>query len=400
MNKRKTAFRALLLVVMGFSVVGMPHAADLKENTADIRQDVSIPGMAVIIKKGGETGCNTANHEKWDTTTGGCSNTEYMKENAQVISVGAADYRLSIGVIESTTLTAYVRTKDGQLVGAGVPVTWSTTKGYLSTNSSVTNAASEATVTLTTPKGTARGPITIAASAKGGGNSAIVVVGNSASVTGLTATPPTALADGSSFITLVATLTYYENGKSVGSGESLSWSTMIGKFTYAETVTNPNGQAVAYLVSTEPGTAFVSAKKEASMVQQVSFTTPVAPDIAPVITEINATMQRSGENTRAIPSHVTWSGQNLLISTKYKISLKLNDRCYFNTSATGATATFVPSPGATSWWLDDTQDGKSSSKYEPQANGCFDGAVLEACNGSACSSTHFSVDNYVSNDSM
>lgn len=269
---------AALLLVMG----GWANAAELKENTADIKQDIRIPGMAVTIKRpGNETGCNTANHEKWDTDKGRCSNTEYMKENAKVVSVQFDDPRLSIGVLESTTLKANVRTQDGQLVGAGVPVTWSTTKGYLSTYSNVTDSASQATVTLTTPKGTETGLVTVTASAKAGGANTLIAVGNSATVSSLTANPPVALADGVSYIKFEATLTYYENGKSVGPGESLIWGTMIGRFTYAENVTNQAGKAVAYLVSTEPGKAFVSATKDVAVLEYATFTSP-QPDL-PVI---------------------------------------------------------------------------------------------------------------------
>lgn len=400
MNLRRSALRALALGVLGFSVVGMPHAAELKENTADIRQDITIPGMAVTIKRpGGETGCNTANHEKWDTTKGGCSNTEYMKENAEVVSIASNDYRLSIGVIESTTLTANVRTKDGQLVGAGVPVTWSTSKGFLSAGSSITNAASQAVVTLTTPKGTPKGPTTITATAKGGGTSILVVVANSAAISGLTATPPTALADGSSFITLVATLTY-ENGASVGAGEGLSWDTKIGNYTYAETVTNTNGKAVAYLSSTVPGTGFASAIRDVSTLVGVTFTSP-AP-LAPVITSVSATKASGGSDSDERASHVTWSGENLLSTTKYKITLKLHQYCYFAGFDTSVkSADFFPTPGSNSWYLDSKQEERNpTAMYQPQASDCFEGAVIEACNGTSCTSKSFPVPNYIGYSSM
>ena len=297
MSFLRNATRGLASAVLLLSLGGWVSAAELKENTADIKQDIKLPSMSVTIKRpGGETGCNTANHESWDTTKGGCSNTEYMKENAQVVSIASDEYRLSIGVIESTTLTANVRTKDGQPVGAGVPVTWSTSRGSLSAASSITNAASQAVVTLTTRKGTPKGPITIAAAAKGGGTSILVVVANSANISGLTATPPTALADGTEFITLRANVTY-ENGKSVGAGEDLTWDTQIGRYTYAETVTNTNGQAVAYLVSTAPGTAFASAIKDVAANAQVTFTAPV-----PVGPEIHSFAVKSKGSQNGIGS--------------------------------------------------------------------------------------------------
>lgn len=266
--------RGVAGVALLLTMVSTVFGSDLKENSANIKQDIKIPGMAVIIKRpGGETGCNTAKHEKWDTAKGGCSNSEYMKDNAEVISIAADEYRLSIGVLETTKLAANVRTKDGQPVGAGVPVTWSTTNGYLSASSSITDAASQAIVSLTTPKGTPRGVTTVTANARGGGASVMIVVANSAGISNLSANPPTTIADGTSFITLVATMTY-ENGSSVGPGESLSWGTQIGRYVSAETTTNASGQAVAYLVSSAPGTAFASATKEVAKVAQVTFNAP------------------------------------------------------------------------------------------------------------------------------
>jgi adhesin/invasin len=288
--------KGLAGLALFLSMVSTVFGIELKENSADIKQNINIPGMAVIIKRpGGETGCNTANHEKWDTAKGGCSNTEYMRDNAEVISIAADNYRLSIGVVETTRLAANVRTKDGQPVGAGVPVTWSTTNGYLSASSSVTDAASQAIVSLTTPKGTPRGVTTVTANARGGGANVTIVVANSAEISNLSANPPSTIADGSSFITLVATMTY-ENGSSVGPGESLSWGTQIGRYVSAETTTNANGQAVAYLVSSVPGTAFASATKEAAKLAQVTFNAPAPP--APTGPEIDsfAVQSRASEN--------------------------------------------------------------------------------------------------------
>lgn len=400
MSILRNATRGLATTALLLAMGGWASAAELKENTADIKQDIRIPGMAVIIKRpGNETGCNTANHEKWDTSKGGCSNAEYMKENAKVVSIGSDEYRLSIGVNESTTLTANVRTKDGQLVGAGVPVSWSTSKGSLSAYSSVTNAASQAVVTLNTPKGTAQGPTTIEATAKGGGTSILVVVANSARISGLTATPPTALADGTSFITLLATMTY-ENGKSVGAGEGLTWSSDIGRYTYAESVTNPNGQALAYLVSNEAGTNFARAIRDVATLAQVQFLSP-APT-APVITTVNATKQVSGVDVTPKASRVTWSGENLFSTTTYKITLKVYPYCYFNGFATSVkSAEFFPAQGSTSWYLDSRQSEKNpTATYEPQASDCFEGAVIEACNGASCSTKSFPVGNYVGSSSM
>lgn len=281
MRPSKSPFLWWAIGAVCCSFIGSLSAAQLKENTADIQQDLNIPGMAVTIKRpGGESGCNTANHETWDTSVGGCSNTEYLKENAKVISVAVSSPTMSIAVSGASLATATVRTKDGQPVGAGIPVTWSTSLGSLSSYSGVTNAASQMSVNLSAPKGTAEGTGVVTASAKAGGASTSVSFYNSASVAALDATPPTVLADGASFSTLVATLTY-ENGASVGAGEPLSWATNLGNLFYTENITNANGQAVAYLASSTPGLASPQAVRKTARATTVTFTSP-AP-IAPVI---------------------------------------------------------------------------------------------------------------------
>ncbi|MDZ5605304.1 Ig-like domain-containing protein [Pseudomonas sp. RP23018S] len=270
--------RVLALGALWLCMSSNVSAAQLKENTAIVDQDIHIPGMAVIISKGNETGCDASRHEKWDTNKGGCSNTEYMKENSQVISVSSSESRLSIGVNESTVLTATVRTKDGQPVGSGVLVSWTASSGRFSSNTSVTGEDSRSSVTFSTSGGTSAGVISIGASAKGGGATTSIELVNSTHVTSLSASPPSVPADGTNHIMLQATLAY-ENGRSVGAGEPLQWSTNLGNFTYTESQTNPNGQATAYLVSSTPGSGVVTATRNGAAQAQVNFETlvPVAP---------------------------------------------------------------------------------------------------------------------------
>ena len=266
-------------------LTGVAAAVPLKENSAYVNQTFTVPDMSIVIKRdnGDNSGCNASLHEKWDPAAGGCSNTEYLKENAQVISVAASSPTMSIAVSGPSLVTATVRTKDGQLVGAGVPVSWSTSLGALSAYSGVTNASSQMSVTLAAPKGTAEGLGTIVAAAKGGGASTGVSFYNSAKVASLTATPTSVLADGTSHSTLVASL-IYENGASVGSGEALSWTTNLGSFTYAEGSTNANGQAIAYIVSSTPGVATPQATRNISASTAVTFNSP-AP-VAPIINSL------------------------------------------------------------------------------------------------------------------
>lgn len=376
--------RAIAICALWLCMGGWAGAVQLKENSADIVQDIKIPGMAVTITRGNETGCNTANHEKWEATEGGCSNTEYMRENAQVISIASGEYRLSIGVIESTTLTANVRTKDGQPVGAGVPVTWSASLGSLSAYSSVTNAASQAVVVLSTPKGTPKGLSTINATAKGGGTSIQIVVANSARVAALTATPPTALADGSSYITLLATMTY-ENGQTVGTGESLSWGTGIGSYTYAETTTNASGQALAYLVSTVPGTAFASAVRDVATLAAVSFTSPTP--VAPIVSNVSADQINIKSDALESPWRVYWTSPNQTPETTIKISFEYPKYCSpMNPNHVGLV--YNPTPGSTSWLINGSQTNYKRVVEPAFVVWCPDAlkVIVTLCNGESCSS--------------
>lgn len=283
---------AIIGAAMTF-LAGTAIAAPLKENSAYIEQVFKVPDMSIVIKRdnGDNSGCNSALHEKWDPSAGGCSNIEYLKENAQVVSVAASSPTMSIAVSGPSLVTATVRTKDGQLVGAGVPVSWSTTLGALSAYSGVTNASSQMSVTLTSPKGTAEGLGTIAAAAKGGGASTGVSFYNSARVVSLSAIPSSVLADGTSYSTLIASL-IYENGASVGSGEPLSWTTNLGTFTYAENSTNVNGQAIAYIVSSTPGVSNPQAVRNLTASTAVTFTSP-AP-VAPVINSLTEVASADG----------------------------------------------------------------------------------------------------------
>lgn len=261
---------AITLGMIALSLGSQAGAAQLKENTADIKQDINIPGMAIVINPGG-IGCNQAIHEKWEPSEGGCSNIEYRRENARVIKVEPSQSSMSVAVSSPSLVTATVSTTDGIPVGPGIPVTWTATLGGLSTYSGVTNAASQMSVTLSSPKGSPVGMNTIAAYAKAGGASTGVNVYNSAKVAGLKAVPPTVEADGSSYSTLVASL-IYENGASVGAGENLSWASNLGNYLYAESSTNINGQAIAYLASGTAGVASPQAIRNTAAATSVTFT--------------------------------------------------------------------------------------------------------------------------------
>lgn len=160
---------ALCLPVFGAAGA---FAVQLNENSAEINQDFSIPTMQVAINPGGSA---CTGHQTWDSTTGGCSDSAYQMTTARVVSVSPATTSLKVG--ETTAVTATVRTENGNLAGAGISVTWSSTNGTLSATSGVTNASGQVTVSFTA---SAAGIASINATAVGGSANAIIEVQSSA----------------------------------------------------------------------------------------------------------------------------------------------------------------------------------------------------------------------------
>lgn len=147
------------------------NATALNPNTADVQQNVSIPGMVIAVNPGG-AGCKTAANEKWDTTAGGCSDNEYQLTTAKVVSVTPASDTIDSGS-GLTLLTAVVKLQNGKAAPAGVAVTWLTTLGSLSSAKTYTDAQGVTSVTLGEANA---GTAEITAAAVGGAAKGLVTV--------------------------------------------------------------------------------------------------------------------------------------------------------------------------------------------------------------------------------
>lgn len=163
-------FISVLKMVLLWAGLGLSSvmAAQLKENSAEINQDVNIPTMQVAINPGGSA---CTGHQQWDSAAGGCSDSAYQQTTARVVSVSPSATTLNVG--ESTTVIATVRSDNGSLVGAGISVTWSASNGTISSTSGTTNASGQVAVTYTA---SSAGIATITATAVGGAASASVTV--------------------------------------------------------------------------------------------------------------------------------------------------------------------------------------------------------------------------------
>ena len=169
MKKTLIAVNALL-----FSVAQSSWAAGLGANSASIVQDISVPGMAVVVNPGGE-GCNSAAHEVWTPAQNGCSDIEYQKSTARVVSVtpGTAEVEAGTG---ATALQAIVVMANGKRAPGGVPVFWSTSNGNLAVPQSMTDDLGETTNKLSAATS---GISSVTASAAGGSAATSVVVTSS-----------------------------------------------------------------------------------------------------------------------------------------------------------------------------------------------------------------------------
>ena len=157
--------------------------------------------------------------------------------------------------------TATVEDGGGNPVGAGVSVNWTANLGTIA-STSITNASSQATVTLTAPLVPGMATITAkAANGDVGKTASAVFTANvlMARVAQLTPSKASGLANGTDTVTLTATVDD-GRGNPVGAGVAVKWTTDRGTIE-AASVTNASSQATVVLTApTTTGPATVTAK--------------------------------------------------------------------------------------------------------------------------------------------
>lgn len=344
-------------------------AAPLKENTADIQQVVNVPGMAITINPGGR-GC--VGNEVWEPTENGCSDIAYQRNTSRVVRVTPDTSWLNIGAApDATQVTAEVRTADGKLSKAGIPVSWGTTKGQLSTTNTVTNGNGLTHLTISSVEQTRGGAGTITASAKAGGANSPINFSTTARVVSLTPSPASVIADGTTSSQLLATL-QYANGNPVGAGEPVRWSTNLGTIFAADSATNGNSQAFARIASSVQGYASPAAHTLGYMTTGVNFTTP---SIAPKI--VNASARGvwfyTCENflqgsSKGVAATLWFSGENVQTWT---ITIPWKD----NKGRPGS-ALIWSGPGTATSWTSPWKDGVTLNFVPYQSS--WDAFLIEA----------------------
>ncbi|WP_434686684.1 beta strand repeat-containing protein [Pseudomonas sp. R4-79] len=178
--------------------------------------------------------------------------------SARVIALSGSPTTIRANGSDISTFVATVEDSGGNPMPAGVAVSWSTTRGNLASGSTVTDGRGKATVTLT---GTVAGGATVTASAAKGSASAgatLIADVSTSRVIGVTASPTSIVANGSSVSTLTASVTD-AHGNVVPAGISVNWSTNLGSVSSGSTVTDAAGKTSVTLRGTAAGTASVQA---------------------------------------------------------------------------------------------------------------------------------------------
>lgn len=362
---RAAKYGAFLLIFSGGA-----FAAQLKENTADVQQVVNVPGMAITINPGGR-GC--VGNEIWEPTENGCSDIAYQRNTSRVVRVTPDTSWLNIGAAPNATqVTAEVRTADGKPSKAGIPVSWGTTKGQLSTATTVTNSNGLTYLTISSVEQTRGGAGTITASAKAGGANSPINFSTTARVVSLTPSPASVIADGTTSSQLLATL-QYANGNPVGAGEPVTWSTNLGTIFAADSVTNGSSQATARIASSVQGYASPAAHTLGYMTTGVNFTTP---SIAPKILSASArntwfyTCESFLQGTeKGVAATLWFSGENVQTWT---ITIPWKDY-----KGRPGSAFIWSGPGTATSWTSPYKKGVELN-FEPYAYGWMEGFLLEA----------------------
>ncbi len=255
-------------------------AAPLKENNAYIEQAINIPGgMNIAINPGG-SGCNAANNEKWEPSENGCSNIEWVKKTARVISVTASPASILANNVAISTLTANVVDGKGSPVRAGIPTSWGTTNGSLSSTSTVTNASGKAAVTL---RGTVARIASVTAAAVAGASSTNVTLladPSTSRVVTLVASVSSLPADGTAAGLFATVRDAYNN--ILPAGQAVYWSATVGTLNSGVSYTDASGVASASISSGVAGNSEIYARTAVSANANTSVTFTSA---APVITK-------------------------------------------------------------------------------------------------------------------
>ncbi|CAB3842210.1 hypothetical protein LMG26854_02505 [Achromobacter aegrifaciens] len=197
--------------------------------------------------------------------------------SAHVMELAASKTDAVANGADTVTLRAVVVDKQGNRVGAGVTVNWSTSLGQLPA-ATTTDSKSETSAVLIAP--TSTGVATVTAKAAGGDAGQVVSItfmadASTARVATVAASKTSGLADGTDTVTFTATVADAK-GNPVGAGVPVNWGASLGTLAATVSKTDANSQASAVLTApTAVGTSTVNARAaggDAGQTATIAFT--------------------------------------------------------------------------------------------------------------------------------
>ncbi|CAG9235657.1 exported hypothetical protein [Paraburkholderia tropica] len=269
---------------------------------------------------------------------------------ARVSTLTASPSSITANGTATSTLTATLKDANGNALGAGLSVSWSTTAGTLAASSSTTDSNGQATVVLTAS--TTAQTATVSASAVAGSNTASVTFvadTTTATVSSLVASPTSITANGTSTSTLTATLKD-AYGNALGAGLTVTWSTTVGSLSASSSTTNSSGVATVTLTSsTLATTATVTAKATAgSKTATVAFVADATTAHVVSLAQSATSGTADGTSTTTFTATVQDANGNLVSGATVTWSTTLGTLSATSTStnSSGQTSITLTAPSA------------------------------------------------------
>lgn len=310
---------------------------------ATIRLSATQPGTASLYAKAA------------GDTEGGVASISFVPDtaSARVDSIAADATSRVASTSEFVTLSAILKDSSGNLLGAGVPVTWAVSPlGSLESSTTTTNASGVASVRFNT--GTVAGTTSVTAATAAdttGKSSSITVTADTASAKAslMTATPATLTANNVDESTIRVVLRDQFNNTVPST--TVQWSTNLGKLNAATSVTGTNGTASIRLVAGKAsGTANVLAKgpaDTAGMTKSVTFTSDASTALVKSVSSSASSLAATGSTKSTLTATVQDANGNSLgagIAVNWSTSLGSLSAATTATDAQGvATVTLTSS---------------------------------------------------------
>lgn len=181
----------------------------------------------------------------------------FVATTAGRVDVTSTPASITANGTDASTIVATVRDSNGQPIGAGTRVTWTTSTGTLSTSAGTTDAQGQVSTSLT---GTTAGSAAVTATV-GCASARTTVTLNIATTYHLVevyAVPRSVPADGETMVTAYAQVVDQDDNPAPA-GIRVTWSTTLGQLSAQTSTTDSDSLASTQITSVEAGRALVEA---------------------------------------------------------------------------------------------------------------------------------------------